>query len=623
MHTGYGNGSADFPIRLYVYYKTSQNISTNKSEVTCGMYVTTPGSAYDIGQWVDYNATSYVGTSALTFSGTIPNFGGTRWIAENKTFTVLHNSDGSGKATIAWKWNVNSSWGGFVYPSGSFTIDLPSIPRKAEITAAYDFNDNSNPTINYKNPAGSAAQTLQARITVGSVAVAAYRNIAKTGATSYTFSLTAAEREALRTNSSRTAASGKTSATFTIKTVIGGTTYTHSKSVYYTLQETSATKPTVSITCAPYPDLNAPFKGIYLQNKNGVKVTYTASAKYGASVSSYKAGGIGISASGNPSTTGVLKYDGTLSVTGTVKDSRGFSNSAKANIDVIPYNKPYIAPYTGASEVVCTRCDSGGNISSSGIYLKIKASRVYSPVTIDEVQKNFCAVQYRVKSAAASNVSYTAWTDVLAKSVTGTNLIDVTLQDVVPEISQAYTVQLRAVDDVGSESSIMTFPVPTDQITFHLKQGGNGAAFNKYCEKEGYLEIGFDVEINGDKLDDFVVEEGTRGIWRYRKWSSGAAECWGTSKQTVTFEKTWGEFYVSAASYGAEAAGYPFVFIERPVECVTARCDDNAVWVYAESAGAGMNTKSQTGTYKAIRPTAAKSESQTLYLDIMVKGKWK
>ena len=26
---------------------------------------------------------------------------------------------------------------------------------------------------------------------------------------------------------------------------------------------------------------------------------------------------------------------------------------------------------------------------------------------------------------------------------------------------------------------------------------------------------------------DYVVEEGTSGIWTYRKWNSGIAECWG------------------------------------------------------------------------------------------------
>lgn len=119
--------TAGFKISLYVYYKISQSIASNKSTVSCGMYVVTP-SGYDIGSWEDFNG-SYVGTTSNTFDGTIPNFSGIRWLIEDETFTVEHEADGTGSATIKWKWGVNSPWGGYENPSGSFTIDLPDIPR--------------------------------------------------------------------------------------------------------------------------------------------------------------------------------------------------------------------------------------------------------------------------------------------------------------------------------------------------------------------------------------------------------------------------------------------------------------------------------------------------------------
>ena len=33
---------------------------------------------------------------------------------------------------------------------------------------------------------------------------------------------------------------------------------------------------------------------------------------------------------------------------------------------------------------------------------------------------------------------------------------------------------------------------------------------------------------------DYVVAQGTSGIWTYRKWNSGIAECWAKITQTVT-----------------------------------------------------------------------------------------
>lgn len=33
---------------------------------------------------------------------------------------------------------------------------------------------------------------------------------------------------------------------------------------------------------------------------------------------------------------------------------------------------------------------------------------------------------------------------------------------------------------------------------------------------------------------DFIVEQGTSGIWTYRKWNSGIAECWGEHTATLS-----------------------------------------------------------------------------------------
>lgn len=40
-------------------------------------------------------------------------------------------------------------------------------------------------------------------------------------------------------------------------------------------------------------------------------------------------------------------------------------------------------------------------------------------------------------------------------------------------------------------------------------------------------------------VTDYVVEQGTSGNWRYRKWNSGVAECWAKITQTVTPGSAW------------------------------------------------------------------------------------
>lgn len=51
---------------------------------------------------------------------------------------------------------------------------------------------------------------------------------------------------------------------------------------------------------------------------------------------------------------------------------------------------------------------------------------------------------------------------------------------------------------------------------------------------------------------DYIVEEGISGIWTYRKWASGIAECWGQHTVTGSFA-SWG--YVYSKDIGEEA--YP------------------------------------------------------------------
>ena len=151
--------SLNATVKLYVCYKSTQNVAHNKSTVSCGMYIVITDGV-NIGPWAD-DFGSYVGTTKLTFNGALTSkVNGTVWLAENKNFTVNHNADGTGSATIYWKWGVNSTWGGMVSPSGKFTISLPKIPRKSTFTATNaDIGNQSTITISKAN--SNFTHTLQ------------------------------------------------------------------------------------------------------------------------------------------------------------------------------------------------------------------------------------------------------------------------------------------------------------------------------------------------------------------------------------------------------------------------------------------------------------------------------
>lgn len=60
---------------------------------------------------------------------------------------------------------------------------------------------------------------------------------------------------------------------------------------------------------------------------------------------------------------------------------------------------------------------------------------------------------------------------------------------------------------------------------------------------------------------DYIVAQGTSGIWTYRKWASGVAECWGTeSYGQCLIDKPHGNLFYQ----NMWAVDYPFTFAQNP-----------------------------------------------------------
>ena len=130
--TNYGSNS--WTTDLYIYVKViSQNVIANCSTIALGMYVY---SKYSIA-WSDFgtNGTSYIGTATSgsnCFTFTNGQSGsGTKWLIEDKQVTVYHNSNGTLTLPIYWHWGVNSPWGQYTGPSGSYNVTLSTIDRAA------------------------------------------------------------------------------------------------------------------------------------------------------------------------------------------------------------------------------------------------------------------------------------------------------------------------------------------------------------------------------------------------------------------------------------------------------------------------------------------------------------
>lgn len=612
VKTSKANYGKDGDINLYVYYKSTQDTANNKSTVYCGMYVKTPSTSYDIGSWTDSRG-SYVGTTSNTFNGTIPNFAGTRWLVENKSFTVNHDSEGKATATIYWKWGVNSPWGGYEVPSGSFTITLPQIARASTISSVHsgiDFGTSTKITWQPK----SSSFYYKVRLSLGSwnnTSAALYPGSTK----DYTYTATI-PYEAINQLSSGATSGNVTATLYTYSDKacskqVGDADV--SNDIYVHVPDNDTTKPTVNMTLSPVNVTGKEWSGLYVQGLSRVKATFAGSGKYGATVSSYKMNVNGKDYS-SPYTSPVLNADGSYTVTGYATDSRGNTGIERESITVIPYGKPRILPHSDEREIVCGRCNSNGTLNESGTHLRIKAMRSYSKIMSGSKQCNFCDFSYRLKE---SGDNYSSWKSILGRGNAETDSVDVTLDsedEVYLEPTVSYSVQLRLLDDVGKEH-IETFVVPTIDVDFNLKEGGGGAAFGKYAERDNAVELAddWDLVMKGEVVADFVIEQGTSGIWSYRKWNSGRCELYGCHQAKVAIDQQVGGVCYS----GTIRVDLPFTVYD-----MTTIVDCNDVYIWASTITSAASEGANSMIYLLVRgATQPATKEWTSY--IHTTGRWK
>lgn len=117
--------------------------------------------------------------------------------------------------------------------------------------------------------------------------------------------------------------------------------------------------------------------------------------------------------------------------------------------------------------------------------------------------------------------------------------------------------------------------------------------------------------------NDYIVEEGTSGIWRYRKWESGLMECWGNSSQTIDIDNIWDAN--GSLVYGTgQPVLYPFAFTEIPSCLVTQQNYDGlTIQVIRES---GTTTQTPTPGLVKIAPT---KDGYEMIFAFEAKGKYR
>ena len=698
--TNYGSNS--WTTDLYIYVKLiSQNVVANTSTIALGMYVY---SKYSIA-WSDFgtNGTSYIGTATSgsnCFTFTNGQSGsGTKWLVENKQVTVSHNTNGTLTLPIYCHWGVNSPWGQYTGPSGSYNVTLTTIDRAAptvtftvsSITAngfkisasstatadiwQYSVNGGSSWT-QFSTTAGTSASVTLSSLspnTTYSTKVRARRQYNQVYGTSGTTNVKTLGGAVVNSVSTVTADAATVSITLnvtvyeasytntlaikngsiTILTITGlswskGTanrtvtltadqrttllnsmasmksfTGTFAVSSFHgqlQIGSTSSKTATVQTTAAnsgptlsgfTYEDSYSTTKNLtgdnqlFVQSYSTLKVTPgTATAKNGASISSYTASCNGISVSnttGSALTVGKVEKSGSVTVTLSITDSRGYTATVSKTITVIPYSKPKI------SSVTLRRTN---DIEAE---MQLKFSGSISAVSVDGTQKNSVVyVRYRYKKTSESSYgSYTSIYSGTTKSGTSFSYSNWELCSL--DANSSYDFHLQIQDKLYSLSSLdlyFTVPQGTPLIALRKKKVGINTP-----DPQATLDVAGDMRVDGSPLADFVIQQGTSGIWNYRKWKSGTAECWGQYSFTTAISTAWGVLYESGA---IALPNFPFTFAEIPHVHISTENSNYAMFVERGSSSS-WSTTTNPGKIFAVRPNTV--PSATYKVSIYAIGK--
>ena len=170
--------------------------------------------------------------------------------------------------------------------------------------------------------------------------------------------------------------------------------------------------------------------------------------------------------------------------------------------------------------------------------------------------------------------------------------------------------------DVGGEGKTIAFG-----MTARDEDVANGVTI----PENGLFECSMDANFKGAvSLDiaklgiaDYIVEEGTSGIWTYRKFASGIAECWGVASQSsVACTKAWGSIYCSNTEGNRISVNFPFTFNGAPLVEATPYRNGADFWLCTYSAP----TTTTTGGWQVLRGS---SSTINVKISFHAIGRWK
>ncbi len=471
------SGSSGNKYDLWLYVKqNSQSIENNTSNVTVKLYLKRndgySSSAYNLTESSNTAKLIVGGSTKVNKNLSIDTRNSAKVTLATWTGDVSHKDDGSLSVSVSGSFTMGgtSLSGGSV--TGSFVCT--DIPRASTLTL-------SKTSVNPEGTVGATVKTSSSSFS--------HKIKWSLGGTAVTHSLSAGVTADAFTvplswvNEITKAKSGTISvvlATYKGTKKIG----TKSYSLKLVIPSESKFLPEFSLVTDRISGSVPEDFGEYVKGKSRIRLNIeNLNLKYGATVSSYTAKVDSYSKTSLPATFDLVKA-GEITVSVTVKDSRGFSVKKTATVSVCDYSEPSIIINS------LSRCDENGKKTTSGTKILVDFNSVFSSVN----GKNVPKIIYKYKKTDSDTFSGEI-------EITQSPCI---LSDGEFLNNSSYTLAFKITDSITTENEFFERSVSSSAIPFNIRKGGKGASFGCFAEKDNELTIAWDLNMKGHLLYEDV-----------------------------------------------------------------------------------------------------------------------
>ena len=459
-----------------------QDVSANKTAInwSCGV---TPGHKF---------YSNAVKMSAVSIGGVTVYAGGTYSnITDYKehtfasgTLEVSHNADGSKTLTVsAFSGQVWKDSGYLTATAAAQSFQLAAIPRATEpVMGAATMGE----AVRISLPRASSAFTH----TLSYVFGAASGTIAENAGTEVQWTVPESLAAQIPDSSVGTG-------TLTCRTYNGGT-LVGTKTVTFTATVPQSMKPALTNGWAAvsYDNSGTKASGIaaWVQGYSKAKAVFNGSkvtCKQGASIAKYAVTYLGKTVEESPYRTETISTT-SATVRCTVTDSRGLTAWEDVTVELESYAPPMLV---GAA---LYRADGEGAAADSGAHIAGLATAKFSSIG----GRNTATIKGYWKSVGGSYGEGVTLPFGAVGLVTG---------DVEIAGDRSYTAKIVVTDSLGNSTEFEE-NIPTEQVAFHLKEGGQGAAFGKAAEQDELLDVAWDARFREDMQVDGALQVGGKSL---------------------------------------------------------------------------------------------------------------